>query len=840
MALLCSTTIQGFVVSSAHATGAANAVGILNTPLNSRVHCPWVGQSLRHSLTPSLLADEVIGKMTLSDKARFVVLQTGDGVENFNAGVPSLCIPPLTLSDGPDGLAGQVEGVTRLPAAIGVGATFDPHVALDDGQVLGREARTKGVDVVQGPDLNLARVPQGGRIFESFGEDPYLTSVMGVATVDGIQSQGVMALAKHFSAYTQETARTELNQLVPTRALAELYDVPFEAAVEQSHVAALMCSVGMVNSVPDCSDPYLYSQLASWGFTGFVRSDNRAATNAAQAFEAGLDMVKPDTPETIEQLVRSKALPVISLDRAVQSVLTEMFAFGLVAHPRHPHVTKVATSPAHQQVALTAAEESVVLLKDDHDVLPLEGVNSVAVIGTDASTQSVNTGGGSSMVKSATVIEPLNALRQSLGAHVKVHYAPGGPTTFSMGHFSSASVVSTQASPLQKRITSQGGMAKVVTALSERTYVTAGDETAAQPSGGAGWDHWHIDLRVRKSGTYEISLRQIGDTWLYLDGQQLLASSGLHARSDLATTVQLQKGVHYSVGAKWFAVPNHGAPTFGIVDVTHEIASAVSLARRSKVAIVFAGDFTSEGSDRPNLSLPGDENALIEAVAAVNPNTVVVLNTGGAVLMPWLNNVSAVVEAWYPGREDGAAIANVLTGRFDPSGRLPITFPTSVTSQPGASAATFPGVNSVVDYGTSLSSLDVGYRWYQVNDVTPLFAFGYGLDYTTFSLSHPSVQPTPTGYVVHLTVTNTGSRTGADVVQAYVHDPSVTGEPPEQLRSFTRVALAPSHSKNITFTIADSAFQVYRDGDMTTVPGEYFINVGQSSADLTLELPVTL
>jgi beta-glucosidase len=240
------------------------------------------------------------------------------------------------------------------------------------------------------------------------------------------------------------------------------------------------------------------------------------------------------------------------------------------------------------------------------------------------------------------------------------------------------------------------------------------------------------------------------------------------------------------------------------------------------------------------LNLPGDENALIEAVAAVNPHTIVVLNTGGAVLMPWLNNVSAVLEAWYPGREDGTAIANVLTGAFDPSGRLPITFPSSSNAQLATSATTFPGVNSVVDFGTSISSLDIGYRWYQANDVTPLFPFGFGLDYTTFSLSHASVQPTPTGYVVHVTLTNTGRQTGADVVQTYVHDPVATGEPPEQLRNFVRVSLAASQSKTVNITIPDSAFQVYLQGALTTVPGEYFINVGQSSADLDLQVPVNL
>ena len=203
-----------------------------------------------------------------------------------------------------------------------------------------------------------------------------------------------------------------------------------------------------------------------------------------------------------------------------------------------------------------------------------------------------------------------------------------------------------------------------------------------------------------------------------------------HAPVDIATTVHLREGHHYRFGARWFVVRHHVSPTFGIEDVTPQIRTAVALARRSSVAIVFAGDFTTEGADRSSLSLPGDENALISAVAAVNPHTIVVLNTGGAVLMPWLKHVAAVLEAWYPGAQDGAAIAAVLRGAVDPSGRLPITFPTSVKEQPTASDGAFPGVDSVVDYGTATSALDVGYRWYQAHDVTPLFPFGYGLDYT--------------------------------------------------------------------------------------------------------------
>ncbi|MGA2294650.1 MAG: glycoside hydrolase family 3 C-terminal domain-containing protein [Acidimicrobiales bacterium] len=836
-AVLATVALQGVFVPVSQASRNVNAEAILNKPLNPRRDCPWVKESLRHKASPSALAGEVLSKMTLFEKAGFVVLQSGDGIQDFNNGVPSLCIPPLTLTDGPDGLAGQISGVTRLPAAIGVGATFDPTIAFNDGQVEGSEARIKGVDVVQAPDLNLARAPLSGRLFESFGEDPYLTGVMGASTIEGIQSQGVMALAKHFSAYTQETARTHLDQIVPQRALVELYDAPFQVAVTQAHVAALMCSVGMVNGVNDCADPDLYRALASWGFTGFVRSDNRAAPDAAQAFKVGLDIVKPKTASGVAQLVHSGALPVGSLNRAVRAILIEMFAYGLIAHPRHPHVNRVATSYGHDLEALDAAQESVVLLKNADGALPLlRSTRSVAVIGTDATSQSVNTGGGSSFVRAESVVAPLAALRQSLGTHVIVRYAPGEPLSPAFTRFSDSNVVTAKPVSLERRIRAQHQFARKPTSSGPNHLMTPSIETASVPQSGAGWSKWHTELRAQKTGTYQLTLQEIGDTWLYLNGHQILSSAGLHAPSELATTVRLRAGVRYRLSAKWFAVPNHSSPSFAIVNVSGQIDAAVALARRSKVAIIFAGDFTSEGSDRSNLNLPGDQDALISAVAAANPRTIVVLNTGGAVLMPWLSKVAAVLEAWYPGSEDGTAVAAVLTGAVDPSGRLPITFPASLAAQPTSSPASFPGVNAEVSYGTSTSALDVGYRWYQAHDVTPLFPFGYGLDYTTFSLSQPSLSSTTTGYVLHVRVTNTGSRAGADVVQVYLHDPPVTGEPPDQLRDFARVMLAPSSSRDVALAIPSSALQVFLHGTMVTVPGTYRFDVGQASNELPLHL----
>jgi beta-glucosidase len=286
--------------------------------------------------------------MTLREKANFVALGRGHGLENFTTAVSSLCLPSLTLSDGPDGLAGDVSGVTQLPAAIGIGASFNSSLAFATGRLVGEEARAKGINAVQGPDLNLARVPLSGRVFESFGEDPFLTSQLGVANVDGIQSEHVMAVVKHFVAYSQETARARIDDVVTARALAELYDQPFEAAVKMAHVAGVMCASGLLNGVRACADPYIYSTLASWGFRGFVRSDARAAPSATPAFAAGLDLIKPNSPfDHRATRPRARVLPVRYLNQAVRTVLTEMFAYGLIAHPRQPSVNTVATTPSH-------------------------------------------------------------------------------------------------------------------------------------------------------------------------------------------------------------------------------------------------------------------------------------------------------------------------------------------------------------------------------------------------------------------------------------------------------------------------------------------------------------
>jgi beta-glucosidase len=827
---------------------ATSAVARPTTSVSSlfasvKTNCPWVKASQDGASTPAALADEVESQMTLAQKLAFVVMVARDGYENVNAGIPSLCIPPLILTDGPNGVAYRVHGVTQLPASIGLAASFDPAVTRQAGVVSGSEGKTKGFDVVQGPEVNLARVPQSGRIFEAYGEDPDLAGVMGTADVEGIQSQGTIANIKHLTAYNQETNRVQLNQNVPLRSLVELYDAPFIPLIEQGHAGSVMCSYGSLNNVNTCSDPFIYALLKSWGFTGFVRSDLMAVVQPGQAFDAGIDLLKPASVASLTQLVGTGALTPADLDTAVEQVLTPMFAFGLIAHPRKPNIHANAVTPAHTAVALSSAERSMVLLKDDNHVLPLaSGTSSVAVIGSDGGPEATTRGVGSSQVLAPFISTPLKALRAAVGKRTRVTYTPADAPSLKLPLITASELSS--GLPLQTEFPSQTpegqdartepGKRDLHIDLAPNATAAAG--TAVQPGTGPGWSFWGSVLEVHHTGTYEISAETDGDTWLYVDGKPVISSPGLHGRSRWATTIHLVAGQKYHLVLNWFAVTGEPTPQLGLENVTPEINAAVTAAKHASTAVVFVSAIDSEGVDQPNLSLPGDADALIEAVAAVNPHTVVVLNTGGAVVMPWENQVAGIVEAWYPGEEDGAATAAVLTGTVDPSGHLPLTFPTPTNPSPVGTQAQYPGIDSSVDY---TEGLDIGYRWYQAHHVTPAFPFGFGLSYTSFGFNKASVHTQGNHVVADVTVTNTGRRAGSTVVQAYLHYPAAAGEPPNQLRAFQSVELKPSQSRTIQLSLPRSAFEAFLHGKSQTVPGRYQINIGQSSADLPIHLSTT-
>jgi beta-glucosidase len=680
-----------------------------------------------------------------------------------------------------------------------------------------------------------------------------------------------------------------LDEEVSQRAIQELYLPPFKAAVTQAHVSTIMCAYPRLNGTFQCQQPQLVSLLDQWGFDGFVRSDLGAVHDPVAALSAGTDLIKPENAADLTTLVQQNDLPIAVVNAAVTRVLTQMFANGVIdredeaGSPGDP-----VDSAAHTAVALRAAESSAVLLKNSHSVLPLSSgrPRTLAIIGADASSYPVTTGFGSSWVVAPFTTTPLSAIQRRAGAGTSVTYSNGGSTTGDLppiptdlltpasgvGHGLTLTLTRTNSDPgigilqgveptadltISPHLLASGALPSTSTAPIDQPpagrviddgVLTLGHQrhrTLSRVVLPPGWSNmtavWTGTLTPPRSGLYVLSLEGSGGATLTLDGRPAVSDPLRHVSGRWSQAVQLTGGHHYQVRLHWqpfdhftpAGVPSltPGILTLGFKYVTPDITAAVEAARKAKVAVVFAGDFNSEAYDRPSLSLPGDENALISAVAAANPHTVVVLNTGGAVLMPWIGNVAGVVEDWYPGEVDGSAIAAVLFGDIDPSGRLPVTFPVSEAKSAINTAAQWPGINLTSYFS---EGLEVGYRYYHATGISPLFPFGFGLAYTHFSIGNLRVSRSPGGVTLSVEVTNEGGRSGTDVPQAYLTYPSSAGEPPAQLVAFYSVTVRPHQSKTVNLQVPASAFQAFIGGGWTTVPGTYQLSVGQSSSNLPL------
>jgi beta-glucosidase len=858
----------------ADASTRALAAGLPTAPV-ALARCPWLEAAIDAHASPATLASLVLRRMTLKEKLGELVLRSSGLYENVNAGVARLCIPSLTLQDGPAGLAFSDTGVTQLPAPLGVAASFDPGLARQYGGVIADEAKGQGIDVVQGPNLNIDRVPESGQGFTGYGEDPRLVAALGDATIEGIQSEGVMADAKHLAVYSQETNRGDLNTVISTRALQEIYLVPFRSGVQQAHVASLMCAYPRLTGTFQCQDPALAALLRQWGFAGFVRSDQGAVHDPIAALDAGTDLLKPASVPALAAAIARHLLPVSEVDAAVQNVLSHMFAYRLIGQPL-PGIpgTQVDTA-AHAAFALHAAEQSVVLLRNHGETLPLttSKLRSVAIIGAAAGDSPVTAGYGSSHVVAPFLSTPRAAIAARLGERVAVRYLDGGSMTrplppipradltpasgrghgitLTVGHqggaatvlavtdpFAGASV-RTQAPPRSSpdlirnnplAVRKPGATAKP---LAQPAVVasTRGAQITLPPRWGAATVTGSATLVVPRTGLYSISLSGSGSVSLSLDGTTAVADAVPHGPGTWSAARYLTAGHRYQLQLRWLPLDNQdGTKSTMAVGLAYEsdaLAAAAAAARAAQVAIVFAADYSGETFDRPSLELPGDQDALIQAVAAANPRTVVVLDTSGPVLMPWLNDVSAVLEAWYPGEEDGAAIAAVLTGDYEPSGHLPVTFPASQAASAISNPSQWPGTGVVSSYS---EGLDVGYRYNHQTGTSPLFPFGFGLSYTTFSFSGLSISPGQQAVDVSARMKNTGRRFGRDVIQAYLSYPPAAGEPPRQLVAFQPVALRPGAAMNVTLHIPRSAFGIYRNTGWAVLLGRYTLGVGDSSA----------
>jgi beta-glucosidase len=664
---------------------------------------------------PEHQAKTLVARMTLDQKIMELHGIQDSRHQRYVPGIPSLGIPPLVITNGPAGVGPgddpAQQPATALPAPISLAASFDPTLARQYGQVIGNETADLGANLLEGPDVNIVRVYQAGRTFESFSEDPYLDGSIGAAEIQGIQSHpGVMAEVKHFDAYNQETYRNTPadDDIVSTRTLHEIYFPAFHQAVTQGHAQVVMCSYASINGTYSCQDSYLLSTTLRqrWGFDGFVQSDFGATHSTAGSARAGMDLEMPTGDyyaTAMLQAVQSGEVPISTVNNLLVHRFAAMIRQGLFGHPAPASPIPAAADGAF---ARKAAGQGIVLLRNTGGQLPLNAraLHSIAVIGPYAGA-AMTGGGGSSKVKPLYTVSPVQGIENA---------APGAMVTYNSG-------------------------------------------------------------------------------------------------SDLT--------------------------------------SAAAAAKAAGVAVVMVGDTESEGADQPSLSLSGRQDQLVEAVAAANPHTVVVVKSGNPVLMPWVNDVPAVVEAWYPGEEDGNAVADVLFGAVDPSGKLPVTFPASQSQTPTSSPSQFPGTGGRVQYS---EGLDVGYRWYDASNQTPLFPFGYGLSYTSFAFSHLKVSPPAVSnrvsgpqaascgckgqgapqVTVSARVTNTGSRAGADVAQLYLGDPAVAGEPPRQLKGFQKISLRPGQSATVRFTLRGHDLSYWEDtANGWVIPdGAFHVYLGDSSA----------
>lgn len=733
-----------------------------------------------------------------------VGLGGANGAVGSTKPIPALGIPALNQEDGPGGVGDGTTGVTQLPAPIALAATFDPAAARCYGQVIGEEARAKGIELIYGPTVNLVRVPQWGRAFESLGEDPLLSGTLGHAEIIGTQRTGVMAEAKHFTVYNQETNRNTPadNAIVSDRVLQELY-LTLWRDIATAHPAAVMCSYSTINSVPACQDRTLIRDFLDRlpGFHGFVGADFNVRKQTVPAAKAGLDQEQPTDLHFGSRLiaaVRDGRVPRRIVDEAATRIVTQLYRFRLLSdYPAVAH-DRVVTTPEHAAVGRRIAEESVTLLKNSGHALPLAGHGSVAVIGPAAAGATASTGAGTAYVVSPGTVTPIQGIRALAPAGVAVSYSAGLP------------------------------------GASHLTPIPAADLSPAYPPHGTGGPYSGT-LTAPVTGTYVMGLdsnRYFSPETLTIDGHPLFVNPDSTPALTYTAAIHLVAGQHYRVeisstsNALTWATPS---------TLQRSISAAAAAAASAHTAVVVVADpQESEVMDRTTLSLPSAQDELVAAVAAANPRTVVVVQAGAAVTMPWLPDVAGVLDQWYPGQSDGDTLARVLFGAVNPSGHLPVSFPTSDSVTPVASVRQFPGRDGTVQYS---EGLNVGYRWWIDQRREPLFPFGFGLSYTSFRYGRPDVTTrlTHSGPIVRVRerVTNTGHRSGADVAQTYLGIPA-PGEPLRQLAAYRRVSLAAGSSRTVTVRLRGLQLATFRAGRWQVPAGTYQVYVGDSSASAQL------
>jgi beta-glucosidase len=792
--------------------------------------------------------DKLIAELTLDEK---VSLCRGADFMSTNA-VERLGIPKMWVTDGPHGARGRGWGTTStcaIPCGTSMGATWDAGLLRELGSLMGHQVASKGANILLGPTMNIHRVPLAGRNFECYAEDPELSAVLASAFVQGLQSvDGIGACIKHFVANDQEFERMTISSEVDDRTLREIYLVPFERCVREAKSWSIMTGYNRLNGTYCAEHDWLLSEVlrGDWGFEGYVISDWWGTKSTVPSANAGLDLEMPGPGvwfgQGLVDAVKNGDVSEETIDWKVRRLLLTLVAAGRFDSPADT-VETALDRPEDRELLRRAGAEGCVLLTNDRGVLPLAPDARIAVIGPNADVARFG-GGGSSEVLPHYLVTPLEAIRSVATTDV----------TFARG-----TVPYTMLPAIDERLISgfeidffEGLDPEGEPAAHETIPRAAHRWIGNVPVPGERFSaRLETTFTPDTDGDWTFGLVAAGRARLLVDGELAIdnwdemehstAFFGMGSEEKIAT-VSMRSGEPRSLVIEYRAATSFAAGYHvGCIRpmASDGIAEAAGAARDADVAVVIVGYDTeqeTEGRDRESMHLSGDQDDLIRAVAAAQPNTVVVVNAGCVVAMDWADDVAAIVQAWYPGQECGNAIADVLFGTVNPCGKLPQTIPMRYDDTPAL--PNYPGADGEVSYEEGVF---VGYRGFESKNIAPRFAFGHGRSYTQFVYGPLDVERAgEAGAIASITVTNIGSRAGKEVVQLYVSDlQSTVPRPPKELRAFEKIHLEPDETKTVRFTLDRRAFAFW-DGEWIVEPGVFDLQCGSSSADIRARAALTL
>jgi beta-glucosidase len=795
----------------------------------------------------------ILSQMTLEEKIDML-----GGVDSFFVReLPRVGLPRLKMADGPLGVR-NYGPATTMAGGIALAATWNPALAERVGTEIGRDARAKGVHFLLGPGVNIYRAPTNGRNFEYLGEDPFLASRIAVGYIKGVQSQGVSATVKHYMGNNSEFDRHNTDSVIDERVMREIYLPVFEAAVKEAHVGAVMDSYNLVNGTHATQNAFLNTDLLKkeWAFDGIVMSDWTSTYDGVAAANSGLDLEMPSglfmNKKNLLPAVQQGRVSVATIDDKIRRILRKAIQFGWLDRDQlDPSIPRF--NQQGRAVALQAARESMVLLKNDREVLPLakEKIKSIAVIGPDA-YPAVPDGGGSARVQPFVAVSFLEGLSNSLGAATNTYYNRGLPT---LSELADATNFTTEAANSQTGLKAEyfGDEelkgAPLLNHIEQHVNFTTQSRQILPE--GARSERWTGYYTPASAGTHEVFVASTGEDGGYY---RLLVDDKIVFDNWKVSTAEVNcTGLSLDAAPHKVVLEHRGRSAWlgtrfrlgifrrdGVVD--SEAKKLAAQADAVVLAVGFDPETESEGADR-TFSLPPGQERLIQEISAANKNTIVVITAGGAVDMSsWLDHVPALLQAWYPGQEGGEALAEIVFGAVNPSGRLPVSFERRQEDNPTHNSYYPPADSKRVVYKEGVF---MGYRGYEHNGAKPLFPFGYGLSYTSFAFSNLSVTRTTVkggsnewpGYLVAFDVTNNGKRDGTEVAEVYVGDSHAkVPRPAKELKGFAKVSLRPGETQHVSVALDRRALSYY---DVTAKewradPGDYDILVGQSSTQIEL------